>query len=110
NPDLHNPYNMTWNLNLQYQLKDNYLVQLTYDGSASVGNLETPQYNALPPDFFVNNPSLLTPFLGNNQLDRPFQNYGTITYRGNISHSTYHGGTVHFNKRYSGGLTLDAFY
>ena len=110
NKNLRNPYTMTWNMNVQYQLKNDYLLQLTYDGSASVGNLETPQYNALPQDYFVKNPTLLTSFLANNQLYRPFSNYGTVTFRGNISHSTYHAGTVHFTKRLSGGLTFDGFY
>ena len=108
--NLRNPYAMTWNLDLQYQLRANYLLQLSYDGSASVGNPETPQYNALPPDYFVNNPNLLTAFLGNNQLDRPYGNYGTINYRGNLSHSTYHAGTIHMSKRLSGGLMLEGFY
>src|ERR1017187_10525778 len=78
--NLRHPYAMTWNLDLQYQLRANYLLQLSYDGSASVGNPETPQYNALPPDYFVNNPNLLTAFLGNNQLDRPYGNYGPLNY------------------------------
>ena len=109
-PNLHNPYVMTWNLNLQYQLKPNYLLQLTYDGSGSVGNIETPQYNTLPENYDAGNPTALATFVGNPQPFRPFPNYGSITYRDNISHATYHSGTVHFTKRYSGGLTLDAFY
>ena len=108
--DLHNPYTMTWNLNLQYQLTNNYLLQLTYDGSGSVGNLETPQYNALPWDYDANNPTALNAFLANTQIYRPYPNYGTITYRGNISHSTYHGGTIQLSKRFSQGLTLNTFY
>jgi len=108
--DLRNPYNMTWSMNLQYQLARDYLLQGSYDGSASVGDLETPQYNALPWDYDANNPTALNAFIGNNQIYRPFPNYGTINYRANISHSTYHAGTIHLTKRYSQGLVLDAFY
>jgi hypothetical protein len=109
-PNLHPPYVMTWNMNLQYQLAADYLLQLTYDGTAGVGNIETPQYNALPENYDAGNLTALAAFVGNSQVYRPFPNYGTITYRGNISHSTYHGGTVRISKRYAKSLTLDAFY
>jgi hypothetical protein len=110
NPNLRPPYVMTWNLNVQYQLAADYLLQVSYDGTAGVGNIETPQYNALPENYDANNPAALATFAGNSQPFRPFPNYGTITYRGNISHSTYHGGTVRISKRYSKALTMDAFY
>ena len=107
---LRNPYNMTWILNLQYQLAANYLLPVTYDGSAGVGNLETPQYNALPWNYALTNASNLTAFLGNSQIYRPFPNYGTINLRGNFSHSTYHAGTVQIAKRLSRGLQFNGFY
>ncbi len=109
-PNLRPPYVMTWNMNVQYQLAQDYLLQVSYDGTAGIGNIETPQYNALPENYDANNPTALAAFVGNSQVYRPFPNYGTITYRGNISHSTYHGGTVRISKRYAKSLTLDAFY
>jgi TonB dependent receptor len=109
-PNLKDPYTMTWNLGLQYQLRSNVLMELSYDGSASVGNLETPQYNALPENYLAGNTAALAAFVGNPQISRPFSNFGTINYRGNISHSTYHAGTIHLQKRYSHGLTMDGFY
>ena len=109
-PNLRPPYVLTWNLNLQYQVANDYLLQLSYDGTAGIGNIETPQYNALPENYDANNPAALAAFVGNSQVYRPFPNYGTITYRGNISHSTYHGGTVRISKRYAKSLTMDAFY
>ena len=108
--NLHPPYVMTWNMNVQYQLASDYLLQLSYDGTAGIGNIETPQYNALPENYDAGNPTALATFVGNSQPYRPFPNYGTITYRGNISHSTYHGGTVRISKRYAKSLTMDAFY
>jgi hypothetical protein len=109
-PNLHDPYVMTWNLNLQYQLKPDYLLQVSYDGSGTVGLIETPQYNALPENYDANNPAALATFVGNSQPFRPFPNYGTITFRDNISHATYHAGTVHITKRNSKGFLFDAFY
>ncbi len=108
--NLRNPYTMTWNMNLQYQLGTDYLVELIYDGTAAVGLLETPQYNALPENYQAGNSTALAALVGNSQIYRPFVNYGTITYRGNISHSTYHAGTFHMQKRLSRGLTFDGFY
>jgi len=110
NPDLKNPYAMTWNLAVQYQLRRNLLVELSYDGSASVGNIETPNYNVLPENFGAGNNTLLAALVGNSQVYRPYTNFGTITYRTNVSHSTYHAGTVHAQKRLSGGLTWDSFF
>ncbi len=110
NPNLKNPYAMTWNIALQYQLRRNLMVELSYDGSASVGDLESPNMNVLPMNFLAGNTSALTSFVGNSQVYRPFTNYGTITYRSNISHSTYHGGTIHAQKRMSGGLLWDSFF
>jgi hypothetical protein len=110
NPNLKQPYVMTWNLNVQYQLKPNYLLQLSYDGSGSVGLIESPNYNVLPETYDQGNTSALAYFVGNSQPFRPFPNYGTITYMDNVSHATYHSGTVHFTRRLSGGLTIDSFF
>ena len=107
---VHDPYVLTWNMNLQYQLKPNYLLQLSYDGSGTTGLIETPQYNTLPENYDAGNPSALATFAGNSQPFRPFPNYGTVTFRDNISHATYHAGTVHLSRRYAAGFQLDAFY
>lgn len=109
-PNLKDPYTMTWNLGVQYQLRSNVMMEMSYDGSAGVGNLETPQYNALPENYLAGNTAALAAFVGNPQIARPFSNFGTINYRSNISHSTYHAGTIHLQKRYSQGLTMDGFY
>jgi hypothetical protein len=110
NPNLKNPYAMTWNLAVQYQLRQNLLVELSYDGSASVGNLETPNMNVLPENYGAGNNTLLAALVGNSQVYRPYTNFGTINYRSNISHSTYHAGTIHAQKRLAGGLTWDSFF
>jgi hypothetical protein len=110
NPGIKDPYSMTWNLALQYQLFRNTLVEVSYDGSAGVGLIETPNMNVLPENYGLGNNTLLAALVGNSQVYRPYVNFGTITYRGNISHSTYHAGTVHVQKRLSGGLLWDSFF
>ncbi len=109
-PNLHNPYTMTWQMDLQYQLLQNWLMNLSYEGSAGVGLIENPQYNALPIGFLSDNPTEFTKFIGNGQIYRPYSSYGTVTLRSNISHSTYHAATVRLNKRLSNGFTLGGFY
>jgi hypothetical protein len=110
NPNLKDPYSMTWNLAVQYQLRHNLLLELSYDGSAAVGLIETPNFNVLPMNYGAGNTTLLAALVGNSQVYRPYTNFGNITYRANISHSTYHAGTIHAQKRLSNGLTWDSFF
>jgi hypothetical protein len=110
NPNIKDPYVLTWNLALQYQLFTNTLVELSYDGTAGIGNIETPNENVLPFSFDAGNTAALTALAGNGQIYRPYPNFNTITYRDNISHSTYHAGTVHVQKRLSHGLYWDTFF
>jgi hypothetical protein len=110
NPNIKDPYALTWNLSLQYQLFANTLVELTYDGTAGIGNIETPNMNVLPYSYDAGNTTALAALAGNGQIYRPYPNFGTITYRDNISHSTYHSGTVHVQKRLNHGLYWDTFF
>ncbi len=110
NPNIHDPYSMTWSFAVQYQLMKNTLVELSYDGSASVGDIESPNENVLPMNYDAGNIAALTTVNGNGQVYRPYVNFGTLTYMGNISHSTYHSGTVHVQKRLAHGLLYDSFF
>jgi hypothetical protein len=109
-PKLHQPYVMTWSFNPQYQLRSNYLLQLDYEGSASVGLIETPNTNVLPETYDAGNTTALATLVGNSQPFRPFPNYGTLGYMTNVSHATYHSGTVHITKRYSKAILFDSFF
>jgi hypothetical protein len=40
----------------------------------------------------------------------PYPQFGSINYMSNTGHSTYHSGTVQFQKRYSQGLVVDSYY
>ena len=110
NPNIKDPYVLTYNIALQYQLFPNTLVELSYDGTAGIGNIETPNMNVLPFSYDAGNTTALTALAGNGQIYRPYPNFGTITYRDNISHSTYNGGTIHVQKRLNRGLFWDTFF
>jgi hypothetical protein len=110
NPHLHDPYALTWNYGMQYQLFTNTMVELSYDGTVGVGNIETPNLNVLPESIDAGNTTALAALTGNSQVYRPYPQFGTITYRANISHSSYHAGTVHVQKRLAHGLYYDTFF
>jgi hypothetical protein len=109
-PNLRDPYSMTWSFAIQYQLLRNTLVELSYDGSASVGDLESPNINLLPNNYDAGNNTLLAAVAGNGQVYRPSVNFGTVSYMTNISHSSYNSGTVHVQKRLAHGLLYDSFF
>ncbi len=111
-PNLRPPYVLTWNLNLQYQggQRLSAATELRWHGGHRQYR-DAPIQRALPENYDANNPAALAAFISNSQVYRPYPNYGTITYRGNISHSTYHGGTVRISKSdMRSRSTMDAFY
>ena len=108
--NLHPGYVMNWNASLQYQLKTNNIIKLTYQGSAGVDLVESWNNNVFPTSFGANNPALRAAAFAAPQNYLPYTQFGAINYMSNTGHSTYHSGTVQFQKRYSQGLVLDSFY
>ena len=49
-PNLRNPYTMNWNGTYQYQFAQYWLLELSYQGSAGVGLLNSWNINAIHPD------------------------------------------------------------
>ena len=109
-PNLRNPYAMNWNTSIQYEFTRNYLVDISYQGSAGVGLVERWQANTFPIDYFAGNPALQNTVRAAAQNYRPFPNFGDVRFRSNFGHSTYHGGTIKLEKRYSDGLFFSTFY
>jgi len=109
-PNLHNAYAMNWNAGYEYQLARNWLMTLNYEGSSGVGLLEAWNMNTVP--FNVStNPTVLNTIFHNYQNYVPFPNFGPIWQWGNFGHSTFHSGTMKFEKRFtSSGTVLTAFY
>ena len=109
-PNLHPGYAMNWNASLQYQLGENNLIKFTYQGSAGVDLVESWNNNVFPTSFGANNPALRAAAFAAPQNYLPYPQFGQINFMSNTGHSTYHAGTVQFQKRYSQGLVLNSFY
>jgi hypothetical protein len=109
-PALRNPQVLNWNGSVQYQLSTNYLLEASYQGSSGVGLLERWNINTFPIDFGAGNPVLQRQVLAASQNYRPYPNFGNINSRSNFGHSSYHGGTIKVDKRFSDGLTFSSFY
>ena len=107
---LHPGYVMNWNATIEYQMSANNLLKLFYAGSAGVHLVESWNRNILTPDYGAGNPALQNAVFSNTQIYLPYPQFGSINYMSNTGHSTYHAATVQFDKRYSHGLVLDAFY
>jgi hypothetical protein len=107
---LHPGYAMNWNTSIEYQLGENNLLRFTYQGSAGVDLLESWNINAFPTSFGATDPALRAAAFANSQAYLPYPQFGSINYMSNTGHSTYHSGTVQFQKRYSQGLVLNSFY
>ncbi|MEZ5400290.1 MAG: TonB-dependent receptor [Bryobacteraceae bacterium] len=109
-PNLRNPYAANWNASVQYELKKDYLVDFSYQGSAGVGLVERWEFNTFPIDFGANEPALRNAAFAAAQNYRPFSAYGNIPMQSNFGHSTFHSGTVKLEKRFSRGMFFNAFY
>jgi hypothetical protein len=113
-PGIRNPYTLTWNFGVQYEVARNYLLDLSYQGTAGIGLLGLYEFNGRTYDWAMNlrqnDPAQFTAMIGNSQAFRPFTNYGNISFRSNFGHSTYNAGTAKMEKRFSRGLTFLGFY
>ena len=109
-PNLRNPYVLNWNTSVQCELTSNYLVELGYQGSAAIGLIERWEFNTFPIDYASNDPVLRNQVFAAAQNYRPYPNFGSVRFRSNFGHSTYHSGTIKLEKRYSSGVTFITFY
>jgi hypothetical protein len=108
-PNFRMPYIMSWSGGLQYQMTTTWLVEGMYQGSAGIGLLNNWDMNAIPLNI-SSDPVELDQIFRASQNFKPWRQFGQIQHYGNYGHSTYHGGTLRFEKRYSGGMGLNAFY
>jgi hypothetical protein len=108
--NLHPGYAMNWNATMEYQVGTNEILKLSYQGSAGVRLVESWNVNVFPTDFGAGNPALQTAALAATQNYLPYPQFGSINYMSNTGHSTYHAGTIQFEKRHSHGMVLNAFY
>jgi hypothetical protein len=109
-PNLRNPYTLNWNFGLQYEVRKDYLLEVSYQGSSGVGLLERWETNTFPVDFAANDPALRDRVFAQAQNFRPFPQFGNIPMHSNFGHSTFHSGTVRLEKRVAQGLYFNTFY
>ena len=108
-PNMHMPYIMNWSGGVQYEFRQNWLLDVTYQGSAGVGLLNAWDINAIPLNI-SSDITQLDKIYQATQNYKPYPQFGSITHWSNYGHNTYHGATARVEKRYSSGVTLNAFY
>ncbi|MGH9840446.1 MAG: TonB-dependent receptor domain-containing protein, partial [Blastocatellia bacterium] len=123
------PYSMQWNLNLQYELPGQMLLDAAYAGNAGVKLLAQAELNQLPDEFLARgdalNQVIPNPFRGilpantplgaatitAGQLLRPYPHLtGLQQTWGALAHSSYHALQFKFRRRFSGGLQFLTAY
>jgi hypothetical protein len=109
-PVLRNPYAMNWNLGYQFEFAPTWLLELSYQGSAGIGLLNSWNINVLHPDTAKGDLVTLNKIYQNPQAYKPYPQFGNVNLWSNFGHSTYHSGTVRVEKRYSSGLNFNWFY
>jgi hypothetical protein len=77
-PNMHNAYVLNWNATIEYAFKANYLLSLSYTGSAGVGLVENWDINTMPSNFGANNPTLRAAAFAAPQNYLPYPQFGAI--------------------------------
>ncbi len=103
------PYIMNWSGGFQYNFAQNWLAEVTYQGSRGVKLQNAWNINQVPLNISTN-PATLDNIFRNVQNFRPYPQFGTIRHYSNYGDNSYHGVTMRTEKRYSQGLVLNAFY
>ena len=110
NPNLKDPYSMTWTL------RDSVSVAQEYAGGINLRRFgERRQYRNSERERSADQlrraiPRALGRRSATGRFTGPYVNFGTISYQTNVSHSSYHSGTVHVQKRLANGLLYDSFF
>lgn len=108
-PNMRMPYVMSWSGGIQYAFRQNWMMEVQYQGQSGVGLLNNWNMNVLPLNI-SSDPIVLNQIFTAQQNFLPFTNFGGINLFSNFGHNSYHGGTVRLEKRMSGGLTFNSFY
>jgi hypothetical protein len=111
-PNLRNPYTMTWSGGFQWAFKPNQLAELVYQGSAGVALVPgAVNMNVLPQSIFTStNTTLLNTVYANSQAYLDYPQFGTINFLSNFGHNTYHGLTARAERRFSNGLSYSIIF
>ena len=85
---------------MEYQVSANNLFKLFYRGRRA--SIWWKLGTSMPsrPDFGANNPALQAAAFADTQHYLPYPQFGSINQMSNTGHSTFHSGTVQYQKRY----------
>lgn len=108
-PNMRSPYVMNWNAGIQRQLGREYLLEVTYQGSAGVGLLNRWDINQIPLNV-SSDPVQLDNVRRAAQNFKPYRQFGSVLHYSNYGHSSFHSGTVKLEKRMSSGFSFTSFY
>ena len=108
-PNMRMPYVMNWSAGFQWNFSSTWLLEILYQGSRGVRLLNNWDINQIPLDI-SNDPTVLRTIFQSSQNYRPYPHFGAIQHYANYGDNSYHGNTWRVEKRYSAGLTLNAFY
>jgi hypothetical protein len=108
-PNMRLPYVAMWSSGFQYQFASTWLAEAMYQGSTGVGLLNNWNTNVVPLDISTN-PAQLQQVFQNYQNFKPYRQFGSINHYANYGHNSHHSSTFRVEKRYSEGITLNAFY
>jgi hypothetical protein len=103
NPRQVAPTSYQFNLNVQQELTTDVLVELGYIGNVS--------HHLTANDFSLNQVPTALMGAGDAQARRPFPQFSNVTWiNPSIGNSTYHGGFIRTEKRFSGSFSFLAHY
>jgi len=110
-PNLRNPYSMTWSGGFQYEFKPDYLAEITYQGSAAVHLTGSVNINVLPNSIYQSTDlTLLNAVSANTQAYLPNPQFGSVTETSNFGHSTYHAMIARMQHRFASGFSANALF
>jgi hypothetical protein len=108
-PNIRNPYVMSWSGGVQWEFAHNWLAEGLYQGQAGIGLINAWNINAIPLNISTN-PATLAAIYKATQNYLPYPQFGTITGYSNYGHNTYHAGTLRVQRRMTAGVSITAFY
>jgi hypothetical protein len=112
-PNLRNPYTMSWSSGFQYQLSTNAIAEVVYQGSSGVGliNPNPVNINVLPQTIYNStDTTLLTAVYAKTQNYLAYPQFGSINEYSSWNHSDYHALTTRVEKRYSNGFSYNFLF
>ena len=108
-PNMRMPYIMNWSAGFQYEFSHNWVVEAIYQGTAGVGLLNNWDTNVIPLNISTD-PVVLNQIFQSAQNYKPYPQFGSVKLYSNFGHSTYHSGTLRFERRFTSGMTLVGLY